>query len=187
MSMLNDIRKQQRLRQAEGYLDLIFALSDRWPLTTTNRDRMAHRALEALAPLDDHDRFRGTVQYMRGLAYRSMEAYAEAVPPLVEATQLEPENFHIHLALAWCYKRVDRLDLAIDALEDGLEVAPREAILHYNLACYWSLLHDKRQALRHLKRSFELDADFRDKVAEENDFDPIRRDPEFQLLSSIVV
>lgn len=187
MSMLKDIRKQQRLRQAEGYLDLIFALSDRWPLPHELRDRMAMRALEALEPLNEHDRFRGTVQYMRGSAYRAMEAYAEAIAPLAAAAQLEPDNFHIYLALAWCYKRTGRVDLAIEALEDAAEVAPGEAIVHYNLACYWSLAHNKKQALRYLARAFELDPEFRDKVAEEDDFDPIRSDPEFQLLNSIVV
>ncbi len=32
MSMLDDIRQQQKLRAAEGYLDLAIVLSDRWHL-----------------------------------------------------------------------------------------------------------------------------------------------------------
>ena len=34
----------------------------------------------------------------------------------------------IWLALGWCYKRTNRLDLAIEALEEGLTVAPDEAM-----------------------------------------------------------
>ena len=185
--MFADIRTQKALRQAEGYLDLIFALADRWPLSVANRERMALRALEALESIPDEGRLRGTIQYMRGLAYRALEAYPEAIPPLASAAELEPDNFHIYLALAWCYKRIGRLDLAIESLEDAEEIAPDEAIIQFNLACYWCLASNKKRTLFHLSRSFELDPDYREKVNEESDFDPLRRDPDFQLLNSVIV
>ena len=76
--------------------------------------------------------------------------YAEAVVPLEAAADLAPENIPIRLALAWCYKHVDRLDLAIQSLERAMAVDDQQAILHYNLACYWSLAGDAEVAIRHL-------------------------------------
>ena len=40
-----------------------------------------------------------------------------------------------------------RLDLAIETLQDALDIEPGEAILHYNLACYWSLANNVQLAL----------------------------------------
>ena len=58
------------------------------------------------------------------------------------AVAAEPRNVRIYLALGWCYKRIHRLDLAIETLEEALEIdsnpALNRGILHYNLACYWS-------------------------------------------------
>ena len=56
------------------------------------------------------------------------------------------------------------------------------AVVHYNLACYYSLAGDKEEALSWLARAIRLDASFRDQVAKESDFDPIRNDPDFQYL-----
>ena len=42
------------------------------------------------------------------------------------------------LALGWCYKRIGRIDLAIESLEEALSIEPNDALIHYNLACYWS-------------------------------------------------
>ncbi len=54
--------------------------------------------------------------------------------------------------------------------------------IHYNLACYWSLANNKRQALKYLARAFDLKDHYRSLVAEESDFDAIRSDPAFQSL-----
>ena len=187
MAKLDDIRRQQLLREAEGYLDLIMGLADRWPLNPAVRDCIARRALDTLAPLSKVRKQRALVHYLRGQAFRVMEDYQHAVKPLEKAVALDSEDYRVHLALGWCYKRVGRLDLAIQVLEDALGVAPEQAIIHYNLACYWSLAHNTSRALRYLVHSFELEPSFRDLVACESDFDPIREDPDFRMLTSVVV
>ena len=57
-----------------------------------------------------------------------------------------------------------------------------EPLLHYNLACYWSLAGDPPRAVRALEEALDLDPDLRDQAAAESDFDPIRTDPEFGRL-----
>jgi tetratricopeptide (TPR) repeat protein len=153
-------------RAAEGYLEL----------------GMPQYALDTLARLGDPTRFDGHALYLWGEALRGMERYDEALVPLMQAAQLAPEEVHVRFALAWCYKRTGRIDLAIRSLERVLATEPAEALVHYNLACYWSLAGDKHRALEFLSEALEIDPDYRCLIDEEPDFDPIRSDPRFQAL-----
>ena len=187
MSNRDRIRPEQALREAEGYLDLVTVFADRWPPSPPVRDPLAQRALDALHRLDRHTEHRFEVLYLTGQALRTMERYAEAITPLVEASRENPEIVHVQLALGWCFKRTGRLDLAIEALEQALSIEPSETIVYYNLACYWSLAGNARVALDRLAEALRIDPRFRDLIADEKDFDPIRRDPEFQMLTSVIV
>jgi len=175
------------LQEVEGYLDLAMVLSDRYRLTIPARDRIANRALETLQRLEEKTRDSAVGLHLKGQAYRIMERYDDAVDALKTAKELDPENIHTMLALGWCYKRLDKIDAAIQSLEDALAVCPDEAIIHYNLACYWSLAKNVPLALVYLSQSFDLDPDYRDMVANEPDFDPLREHPEFVTLTSVIV
>jgi tetratricopeptide (TPR) repeat protein len=71
------------------------------------------------------------------------------------------------------------LGLAIRALEQvkeaktvalrGLELHPDEAILHFNLACYLSLLGDYDNASDHLNKAIKLDRRFQAASVEDED------------------
>ncbi|MFP6618669.1 MAG: hypothetical protein VB877_04930, partial [Pirellulaceae bacterium] len=111
----------------------------------------------------------------------------EAVGPLDNAAAVAPDQIDHWLSLAWCQKRCGRLDLAIQSMEEALLVDSEEAIVHFNLACYWSLAENTRQALAHLAAAFEIDLKYRDLVGEENDFDPIRYHPDFLALTGVIV
>ncbi len=170
MAVPHRIRRQQIIRQAEGYLEL----------------GMSQHALDALGRMPDSE-LPDHGLYLRGEALKNLGYYQEALAPLARAAQGSPGNIHIWLALGWCHKRTGRIDLAIEALEEALDVEPGEALIHYNLACYWSISGNKRQALVYLAQALDLNADYRDLVANESDFDPIRSDPTFQALTSVIV
>jgi tetratricopeptide (TPR) repeat protein len=178
------MRRQRLLREAEGYLDLIMMFADQWPLRRESSDRLAVRTVRLLEGVNNSGDIRGYADYLRGQAYRVMECYREAIDHLRKAAEHDPTNVHIHLALGWCYKRTGRLDLAIQSLQEGLAIDPDQGIVHYNLACYWSLAENARQALKHLAQSMELDPTYRELVGKEPDFDPIRDDPDFVALTS---
>jgi tetratricopeptide (TPR) repeat protein len=98
-----------------------------------------------------------------------------------------PGVVDVLLSLAWCYKRTGRVDAAIESMDQALEMEPKRALLHYNLACYLSLAGEKTRALAHLSQAFELESDYRALVDSEPDFDPIRADPDFQSLLGLGV
>jgi tetratricopeptide (TPR) repeat protein len=171
MSIAQRIRLQRILREAEGYLEL----------------GLPPQALAALNRIVEPGTFNGQRLYLKGEALRALERYAEALAPLQEAVNIAPSNIHAWLALGWCFKRTDRLTEAIDALERAHDVDPTDALVQYNLACYYSLDGRKRDALDFLSQAIAGNPHYRDLVGEETDFDPIRSDPEFRSLVSVVV
>ena len=164
------IRRSQLIRHAEGYLEL--GLPEH---TLDSLDRLHPEEVDAHA------------FYLRGEALRTLGRFPEAIQVLEKAAREDSENIHLWLALGWCYKRNGQLELAIYALEQALQADPSEAIIHYNLACYWSLAHNKASALEYLSQAFELDSGYRDLVATEPDFDNLRNDSDFQSLVSVIV
>lgn len=121
-----------------------------------------------------------------GECLREMSRYDEAVFPLRRSVSLEPRPAESWLALGWCYKRTGRLDRAIDALESALRHAPEDALVRYNLACYYSLAGERLTALRQLKRALDRNPSLRGLVADESDFDPMRNDPALRMLLASV-
>ena len=171
MSGSNRVRLQRILREVEGYLEI----------------NMPQTALDVLSRMQEPGTFRGQQLYLTGEALRALERYQDAVAPLEQAGDLLPSNLRVWLALGWCQKRLGRLDLAIEALQRAEEGAPSEAVVPYNLACYWSLAGNKDQALTYLSRAISMDPEFRDRIGDEPDFDPLRSDPEFRALTEIIV
>lgn len=51
----------------------------------------------------------------------------------------------------------------------GLELQPDEAILHFNLACYLSMLGEFPEAKKHLNKSIKLDKRFQEASVEDED------------------
>lgn len=187
ISTYHRVRRQQMLREAEGYLDLLMVFSDQWPLQPAVRDRLGERVLATLDQIDqDHGR-RAHMLYLRGQALRAMQRYSEAVVPLKESAEHDPDNLNVWLALGWCYKRSGRLDLAIQSLEDAMNVDHSQGIIYYNLACYWALAKNVKLSVAYLGKAFDIDPNFRDLVPAERDFDLIRNHRDFQILNSVIV
>jgi tetratricopeptide (TPR) repeat protein len=165
------IRRQQLVVQAEGYLEL----------------GMPRHALDVLARYGVPESLPDHALYLQGESLRAMGRFRDAVEPLSRAAQGSPDSIHVWLALGWCHKRTGRIDLAIESLEEALVAQPEDALVHYNLACYWSVANNKRQALAYLSRALDLRDDYRNLVASEPDFDTIRCDPAFQALVRVTV
>jgi tetratricopeptide (TPR) repeat protein len=163
------VRRTRIQREAEGYLEL----------------GLPTHALQTLGRLGDPAVFDSRSLYLWGEGLRALRRYFEAILPLERAAKATPEDVHIRVALAWCYKRTDRLELAITAMEEALIIEPETALLRYNLACYLSLAGKKRRALRYLSQAMAIDPAYRGLAETESDFDPLRMDPEFQAICGV--
>jgi tetratricopeptide (TPR) repeat protein len=166
----NRIILGRAIEEAEGYFELGML-------------EHALRALQRRGALVHGD---GRGCYLLGEALRELSRYEEALLPLERSADLFPDDIRVWLALGWCYKRTGQLAKAIDALERAVKVDPSEGVLHYNLACYWSLARNRHLALRCLQRALEIDGNFRDMIADEADFNSLRDDPAFIAIASVI-
>ena len=161
---------QRTIREAEGYLEL--GMTDHALRALQRRGKLVHG--------------NGRACYLMGRTLSELQRYREALIPLERSAELLPDDIRVCLALGWCYKRMGQLDLAIEALERAVKIDPGEAILHYNLACYWSLAHNRMLALSYLSHALEIDGNFRDLIFDEPDFRPLRDDPAFRLIAGVI-
>jgi tetratricopeptide (TPR) repeat protein len=166
MSQIIVDRIKRQLAAAEGYLAL----------------NLPERALEILQGRSEWATMQFEASFLTGETLRVLGRFREALKPLEAAAALRPGDVAVAIALGWCYKRTHRLAQAIDSLARALRDHPDEALLHYNLACYWSLANNPRKALESLATALDLAPDVRSMVADESDFDPIRNHPEFERL-----
>ncbi len=158
----------RRLDEAEGFLML----------------EMPLRALEILQSRPNWATMQFEASFLTGEAQRQLGDVREALPHLERASRLKPGHLGVAIALGWCYKRTHRLAQAIDALEQALRLDPEEPLLHYNLACYWSLANNPKRALEALIAALEREPDLHSKLADEADFEPLRGHPAFDRLIS---
>jgi tetratricopeptide (TPR) repeat protein len=167
MSRMTHERILRRLLSAEGYLEL----------------SLPERALAIIQSRSDWNPMQFEASFLAGEALRVLERYRDALKPLEVAAALRPGDVGVAIALGWCYKRTHRLAQAIDALERSKRENPHEALLHYNLACYWSLAGNWEKSLDELTTALDLNPELRTLIARESDFDPLRGNPDFERLT----
>lgn len=166
MDRLQRIKRQKLLNAAEGYLLL----------------GLCNQALTSLDEIPQDDSETLAVDLLRGEALRSLERHADALEAYNRAFAVTPQDVSLLLAMAWCYKRTSQLPRAITALEQARRIDPGQAIIPYNLACYWSLAGNREEALTCLRRALSQDATLRKLIDNETDFDPLRDDPDFRQI-----
>ncbi len=184
---MNANLRQLHLRQASGYIELGELLTDGEGAVPATAQRVLQRGLAELGLLSEPTRSGTTASLLEGRALRALGSWEEALVPLGRVAEVSPEQLEAWLGLGWCYKRMGRLDEAIAALRSGLEAAPGQPLLLYNLACYHSLAGDVAAAVDHLTKAISIDDRFRDLTGAERDFDPIRSDPRFVAVTHVVV
>lgn len=154
------------LAQAEGYLTL----------------EMPVHALQSLAQVQAPWEMPFEFHFLKGQVFRAQQHHERALEEFDRAFGIRPESVDLLMSMAWCYKRTAQLPKAITAMEQAYRIQPGEAVILYNLSCYWSLAGNRNQALSWLGRALRIDRAFRREIDTETDFDPIRADAEFQKL-----
>jgi tetratricopeptide (TPR) repeat protein len=71
---------------------------------------------------------------------------------------------------------------AIASYDKALEINPDKDAVWNNKACCYGLQGNVEQAIQNLQQAIRLDAKYREMAKTDTDFDPIRKNPEFQAL-----
>src|SRR5262245_30166439 len=90
MQVLDRIEKKQRLREAEGYLELLAALGERNRPQLAMRRPIIERVLALLPVEADFGTRESRALFLRGQALRMIDEFALAIENLSLASGLEP-------------------------------------------------------------------------------------------------
>lgn len=156
----------RRLSAAEGYLEL----------------GMPDHALRELDRVDDPGEMSFIASWLRGEAQLAKLEYHKALDAYRMAHFDKPTDLNALIRMAWCLKRIDRLQQAIDTMKLAYQFHKDAPIVLYNMACYYALAGEKENALSWLGRSLRMDRDYLKMIPDESDFDSLRNDSDFQHL-----
>ncbi len=159
-------QRMRRLDAAEGYLLL----------------NMADHAFAELRSIPDPGEAQYEYHRLLGECFRARHEWAAALAEFEHCHTLQPKDLDIFMAMAWCYKRLDRLPDAIDIMLEAYEGHREVPVVLYNLSCYYSLAGNKSQALSWLGRALRMERKLLQLIPDESDFAPLRNDPEFRRL-----
>jgi tetratricopeptide (TPR) repeat protein len=149
-----NIPTEKRLTYAEGFLAL----------------GLAEPALEELEAIDSLER--ATLRVLKVeveclMAARRWERVVTAAPPIAEG---EPHYESAWIAWAYALRELERVEEAKRVLLAALpHHGDTSGLVHYNLACYESLLGNTREARRRLARACAMDPHWRETAREDPD------------------
>ena len=157
---------QKHVEYASGYLDL--KMFD-------EATREADLAL-AIAPGDE-----------RALAIKSailweQNRLTEVEPYMAKLAEMNPRNSGLWINLAYIRRRTQSLEAAVATLERAFDANPKDALAHFNMACYRAIQNRTSEALALLRLAVNLDPKLRALAKAEQDFESIRGLPEFREL-----
>lgn len=164
-----DKQDRRRIEEAEGFLEL----------------DLPQRALAALDAASNSAKASFEWHDLAAKAYLNTERYAEAVPHLFSALDLNPSAVPLHLALATCFKKTNQFARAIEAMRTAEKHCRRgsnadsHASVGFGLAGCFALARRKGDMLHWLERSLNEDGKLRRNLLTDPDFDEYRRDPDF--------
>jgi tetratricopeptide (TPR) repeat protein len=110
------------------------------------------------------------------------EKFQDAAKVYVLLANRMPGNCRVWVRLAQCYARSNRWN---DAKYTLLAVVPRfpdSGLIAYNLACYFTRVDDLPNAIGYLRKAIALESRYRNVALEDEDFESIRMNPDFQNL-----
>lgn len=105
---------------------------------------------------------------------------SEAEPFVAKLAELRPRDAGIWINLAYIRRRTQSLDAAVDTLQRAFDANPRDALAHYNMACYRAMQQREQEALQLLKSALRLDPKLKALARAEPDFADLRKSLAFQ-------
>lgn len=175
----------QKLREAEGLIELATVPAVSLGLSRHLRYRLAKRALRLVIHLRPLPAEAWQRDLTIGQALRLLGRHRRAVGPFWSSVRKHPAQRAGWVGLGWCLRRTGDLERAAGVLAKAIMHIPDDAVLHYNFACYLSLLGQTELALSEIMWALDLNPELRSRLVTEPDFDKIRGDESFQALTCL--
>lgn len=131
-------------------------------------------AAEALAEITGPEREATPVLAMWLVVYNEDEDWARASRVGAVLVEREPGVAGFWIQWAYATRRHTGIEPAREILIRGLGLHPREAVFHFNLACYEAQLNRLEDARAFLDTACGLDAEFIELAKTDDDLAPLR-------------
>lgn len=161
-----DIGLRKHLQYASGYLDL----------------KMYDEAIAEADYVLQHEPDCEAAIAIKSTALWQANRLMEAEPYVARLAELHPRESALWINLAYIRRRTQSLDAAVETLQHAFDANPRDALAHFNMACYRAVQHRHEEALQLLRNALYLDPKLRHLAKLEPDLQPLRELPEFRQL-----
>jgi tetratricopeptide (TPR) repeat protein len=157
---------RKHLEYASGYLDLKM-----YEETLREAD-----AALALQPDEPH------ALALKSSALWRADRLREAEPFVEKLAALHPRDAGIWINLAYIRRRTQSLDAAVATLQHAFDANPRDALAHFNMACYRAVQNRPDEAMEELRSALRLEPKLKGLARVEPDLRGLREMPEFGRL-----
>ena len=131
-------------------------------------------AVEELEDLPESSKDDITVLATWLQVYESWGKWSEAAAVAERLIQKDPDAAEWYIALAFAVRRAQSLAAAEVILDAALRKFPRNATIHFNLACYYAQLGTLDKARLYLQRAIAIDESFKTMALTDPDLRPLR-------------
>lgn len=121
-------------------------------------------------------------RFQQGAARFREYQFDAAASDLRAAIRADRQYLEPRILLGLAQVKLGDLLGARKTYQSALQVAPRNATVHYNLGCIHALNGEKQQALLRLSRAFTYDPSLKGHARSDPDLFSLKDDPEFQAL-----
>lgn len=126
-----------------------------------------------LERIDPFNRAAPEVLRVRVAIYHGLKKWDALQVVAARLVEHEPTNVQWVVSLAYATRRADSIESARDILKAAQAIFPNEAVIPFNLGCYFCQFGDLETAKEHLRRAFEIDANWRVAALEDPDLEPL--------------
>lgn len=130
-------------------------------------------ANEELDKIDPFNRAAPEVLALRIAIYRGLEKWELMQEIAKRLADFQPDEIQWTISLAYATRRADSIQAAKEVLLNAQPKFPKEAVIKYNLACYLCQTGDIEAAKRYLKKTFQIDLNWRAAALEDADLQSI--------------
>jgi tetratricopeptide (TPR) repeat protein len=151
---------QQHWKAAVGYVEL----------------GMYADANSELEKIDAFCRAAPEVLAVRIAIYHGLKKWESMREVAKRLAEFQPNDVQWTVSFAYATRRAESVEAAREILLNAESQFPKEAIIKYNLACYFCQMKEIENAKHYLKRAFEIDSSWRSTALDDPDLQPLWND-----------
>ena len=134
---------------------------------------MFQDANDQLENIDPFNRAAPEVLAVRIEIYHGLQKWELMREVAKRLFDFQPDNIQWTISLAYATRRANSIEVAKEILLNAESKFPNEAIIKYNLACYFCQTGDIEAAKNYLEQTFDLDLNWRVAALEDEDLKPL--------------